>query len=41
MHEIFAAHRMNDKREFFGVPVQHAIEALDMLHNVMMGGRTH
>ena len=33
--------RMNDKREFFAAPVQHAIEALDMLHEVMTGGRTH
>lgn len=41
MHEVFAEQRMNDKREFFSVPVQHAIEALDMLHDVMTGGRTH
>ena len=40
MHEIFADRRMNEKREFFGVPVQHAIEALDLLHQVMLGGRT-
>ncbi|MBU2857810.1 GIY-YIG nuclease family protein [Acidithiobacillus ferrooxidans] len=41
MHEVFADRRMNDKREFFSVPVQHAIEALDLLHDVMSGGRTH
>jgi len=26
MHEVFSDYRMNDKREFFAVPVQHAIE---------------
>ncbi|MBU2766138.1 GIY-YIG nuclease family protein [Acidithiobacillus ferrivorans] len=41
MHEVFGDQRMNDKREFFSVPVQHAIEALDLLHDVMTGGRTH
>ena len=41
MHEVFSDQRMNHKREFFAVPVQHAIEALDMLCDVMNGGRTH
>lgn len=41
MHEVFADRRMNEKREFFAVPVQHAIEALDLLHDVTTGGRTH
>ncbi|MBU2845669.1 GIY-YIG nuclease family protein [Acidithiobacillus ferriphilus] len=41
MHEVFSDQRMNARREFFAVPVQHAIEALDMLHEVMNGGRTH
>jgi hypothetical protein len=40
MHEVFADRRMNEKREFFHMPVQHAIEALDLLHDVMSGGRT-
>jgi hypothetical protein len=41
MHQVFGDHRMNDKREFFSVPVQYAIECLDLLHDVMTGGRTH
>lgn len=41
MHEVFSEHRMNEKREFFAVPVQHAIECLDMIYDVMSGGRTH
>jgi len=41
MHEVFSDRRMNDRREFFHVPVQHAIEALDMLHDALIGGITH
>lgn len=41
MHQVFSNQRVNDRREFFGVPVQHAIEVLDLLHDVMNGGRTH
>lgn len=41
MHAVFDEQRMNDKREFFAVPVQHVIEVLDMLADVMHGGRTH
>ena len=41
MHQVFTDQRMNERREFFAVPVQHAIEALDMLHDVMNGGQTH
>jgi hypothetical protein len=41
MHQVFGDQRMNEKREFFAVPVQHAIECLDLLHDVMNGGRTH
>ncbi|MDR7925926.1 GIY-YIG nuclease family protein [Acidithiobacillus thiooxidans] len=41
LHTVFDEQRMNDRREFFAVPVQHAIEVLDMLADVMHGGRTH
>lgn len=41
MHEVFSDQRMNERREFFAVPVQHVIEALDLLSDVMSGGRTH
>lgn len=41
MHTVFDGQRMNERREFFSVPVQHAIEALDMLSDVLHGGRTH
>lgn len=41
MHQVFDDQRMNERREFFAVPVQHVIEALDLLSDVMSGGRTH
>ncbi len=35
MHEIFSSRRSNALREFFDVPVQYSIEALDVLHDVL------
>lgn len=35
MHQTFAANRISDQREFFAIPVQYAMEVLDVVHELI------